>query len=862
MEGAWDTPDIWFGSNNQDAGIPCVFQVFRPFQPLHTLVRGATGDFTLSILPAGATAPPPGADGCLVDLGPLTGGVTQSGAWASDCDSTNRPDSYARFYSFTLEQETEVQFDLTSSHDTFLFLLEGAGTGGAVVAENDDGDNGTNSQIIATLEAGSYTLEATTYTGGATGDFTLSILPAGATAPPPGADGCLVDLGTLTGGVTQTGVWSGECDSTNRPDSYARFYSFSLEEATEVQFDLTSSQDTFLFLLEGAGTGGAVVAENDDGDNGTNSQIIATLEAGSYTLEATTYTGGATGDFTLDILPAGATAPPPGADGCLVDLGPLTEGVTQTGAWSGECDSQTPDRGHARFYSFTLEQQTEVTITLESSDADTYLYLREGEARSGTALYENDDHEGSTAKSQILETLAAGTYTIEATTYTGGATGDFTLTILPAGATAPPPGADGCLVELGTLTGGITQTGAWAGDCDSSNRPDSYARFYSFSLEQETEVQFDLTSSQDTFLFLLEGAGTGGAVVAENDDGDNGTNSQIIATLDAGAYTVEATTYSGGTTGEFSLDILPNILFTYMGWNSAKIQNSIARYIVENGYGYPTDLVVPDTLTLSRLHGLCVGQSHVAMEIWLPNSDQVWEECMAAGQVLPLGSSLGNDWQSAFVIPAYLQEQYPDLDNVDDLKNQQYKDLFKTGETGDKARLVSCLIGWLCEEINAAQVEGYDLSDHVHIFTPSTAADLNDDLYRAYESGEPWLGYQWGSSEPALLLDLVRLEEPEYSDECWQTTRACAYEDATVIVGVHSSLPDRAPDVVEFLRHWDFSVDVHLRQVVRLQTEHPSASIEDVALYWLRTNVNTWHGWVTEEAAGRILVSLGNAGGN
>ena len=38
MEGALGTPDIWFGSNNQDAGIPCVFQVFRPFQPLHTLV--------------------------------------------------------------------------------------------------------------------------------------------------------------------------------------------------------------------------------------------------------------------------------------------------------------------------------------------------------------------------------------------------------------------------------------------------------------------------------------------------------------------------------------------------------------------------------------------------------------------------------------------------------------------------------------------------------------------------------------------------------------------------------------------------------------------------------------------------------
>ena len=66
----------------------------------------------------------------------------------------------------------------------------------------------------------------------------------------------------------------------------------------------------------------------------------------------------------------------------------------------------------------------------------------------------------------------------------------------------------------------------------------------------------------------------------------------------------------------------------------------------------------------------------------------------AAGEVYPVGLSLGKDWQSAFVIPRYLQEQYPELDSVDDLTDQQFKDLFKTAETGDKARLVSCVIGW------------------------------------------------------------------------------------------------------------------------------------------------------------------------
>ena len=94
----------------------------------------------------------------------------------------------------------------------------------------------------------------------------------------------------------------------------------------------------------------------------------------------------------------------------------------------------------------------------------------------------------------------------------------------------------------------------------------------------------------------------------------------------------------------------------------------------------------------------------------------------------------------------------------------------------------------------------------------------------------------WVSSgEPAalaLLLDLVRLEEPAYSDECWSTDRAlgslCAYEDATILIGAHSSLPELAPDVVDFLwsKQWDFDVDVHLRYAIRWMDANPEASIE------------------------------------
>ena len=83
---------------------------------------------------------------------------------------------------------------------------------------------------------------------------------------------------------------------------------------------------------------------------------------------------------------------------------------------------------NSRYYTFTLSQQSAVTIDLESSK-DTYLYLRSGTARSGAALHLNDDLEPGNLNSRISKILAAGGYTIEASTYAAAQAGTFTLTV-------------------------------------------------------------------------------------------------------------------------------------------------------------------------------------------------------------------------------------------------------------------------------------------------------------------------------------------------------------------------------------------------------------------------------------------------
>ena len=306
--------------------------------------------------------------------------------------------------------------------------------------------------------------------------------------------------------------------------------------------------------------------ENDD-HQGTNSQIRQTLAAGTYTIEATTFNAGETGSFTLTLSGLGTTTTPEPTPPEPTPTDPCGETVSGdgdiSGEWASGCDSQTPGRGHARFYGITLAQQSDVTVTLESGDADTYLYLREGDARSG-AVYcaecENDDHQGT--NSQIRQTLAAGTYTIEATTFNAGETGSFTLTLSGLGTTTTPeptPPEPTPTDPCGeTVSGDGDISGEWASGCDSQTPGRGHARFYGITLAQQSDVTVALESGDaDTYLYLREDDARSGAVYCaecENDD-HQGTNSQIQQTLAAGTYTIEATTFNAGETGSFTLTL-------------------------------------------------------------------------------------------------------------------------------------------------------------------------------------------------------------------------------------------------------------------------------------------------------------------
>ena len=280
----------------------------------------------------------------------------------------------------------------------------------------------------------------------------------------PGSIPSDVCVETLTQDGTVTGTWSSARESAWRSGSYARCYTLVLVQTSDVTIRLESKEDTYLFVCKGTGRDGAVLHENDDIESGgddTSSRISAVLQPGDYTAEVTTYREAFTGDFTLIIdgmIKGVDSKPPPSPAPETKCMDTADDKGAIIGSWDCEYGSAVRSGSYTRYYTFTLTQSEDVSIRLQS-EKDIYLFLPEGVGRDGNVLYGHDDTERlEDTDCLIKETLAAGSYRIEATTYDLGVAGDCTLTYRRG-----VSGDRGALVALFDATGGPDWT-------DNSNR--------------------------------------------------------------------------------------------------------------------------------------------------------------------------------------------------------------------------------------------------------------------------------------------------------------------------------------------------------------------------------------------------------
>ncbi len=585
-----------------------------------TYDSGATGGYSLRVERWAA-------DSCVRELGTLDASgapavVSAGGIIARDasCVSAQRDPAgtsgtfYARRHVFTLDAAATVSVRVDDRSDdlrTYVVLLEGrsadgsgtvVGRGAASGARHPFGPGAAELRHLL-VAAGTYTIEATTYDSGATGGYSLRVERWA-------ADSCVRELGTLDASGAPAVVSAGgiiardaSCVSAQRDPAgtsgtfYARRHVFTLDAAATVSVRVDDRSDdlrTYVVLLEGrsadgsgtvVGRGAASGARHPFGPGAAELRHLL-VAAGTYTIEATTYDSGATGGYSLRVERWAA-------DSCVRELGTLdasgAPAVVSAGgiiARDASCVSAQRDPAgtsgtfYARRHVFTLDAAATVSVRVDdtSDDLRTYVVLLEGRSADGSGTVVGRGaasgvrHPFGPGAAELRHLLvAAGTYTIEATTYDSGATGGYSLRV-------ERWAADSCVRELGTLdasgapavvsAGGIIARDA---SCVSAQRDPAgtsgtfYARRHVFTLDAAATVSVRVDDTSDdlrTYVVLLEGrsADGSGTVVAQAASGVSRHGTALTADLPhlllaAGTYTIEATTTSSATTGGYSLRV-------------------------------------------------------------------------------------------------------------------------------------------------------------------------------------------------------------------------------------------------------------------------------------------------------------------
>lgn len=299
---------------------------------------------------------------------------------------------------------------------------------------------------------------------------------------------------------------------------------------------------------------------------------------------------------------------------------------------------------------------------------------------------------------------------------------------------------------------------------------------------------------------------------------------------------------------------LDTIVFADAKWDSIQVHNHIAQTIVEEGYGYDTE--VTSGSTAATMQGLRSGDINVFMEVWIKTIEEIYEEAIETGDIKTVSVNFDDNMQGLYV-PTYVIEGdeergiepiAPDLKTVEDLK--QYGHLFEDPEDPDKGRIINAPSGWAVDDIITDKIELYDLDETMNNFMPGSDAAIVTSLVSAYEKGEPWVGYYWTPTWVTAKYDLTLLEEPEFDEEIWDETRGTEFPPDDVHVAVHKDLPTQAEDVVEFLSNYETNSDL---TAASLNYMHENdVSTEDAALWWLEEYEDVWMEWVPGDIAEKV----------
>lgn len=300
------------------------------------------------------------------------------------------------------------------------------------------------------------------------------------------------------------------------------------------------------------------------------------------------------------------------------------------------------------------------------------------------------------------------------------------------------------------------------------------------------------------------------------------------------------------------------IVFADAGWDSIKLHNEIAGFIIENGYGFKTD-VLPGS-TSATFAGFRRGDIDVYMETWTDNLIDVYDEAIKSGEIIEVSTNFDDNAQGLYVPTVMIKGDpakgiepvAPDLKYIGDL--EKYWELFKDPEVPTKGRMYGAPPGWNVDTIMQTKVETYGLDDSFNYFSPGSDTALSTSLAAAAEKGEAWVGYYW---EPTWVLgkyDMTLLEEEPYDKEKWDNGYGSAFPPMPVTVCVYKDLKEEAPGVYAFLENYKTSSEITNRALAFMQ--ETDADTKEAAMWFFKEYEDLWTTWVPNDVVEKVTTAL------
>jgi hypothetical protein len=193
-------------------------------------------------------------------------------------------------------------------------------------------------------------------------------------------------------------------------------YTFTLQEAGEVELTLDSNIDNYLYLL---GSDYKVLVEDNDSGEGTNASVTQTLSAGTYYLVAATNEPDEVGDYTLSLRSNDFQEDAVSLENTIV----RTNDLFWDAAYGFSGPGTYTDYAGNPVFILDIPETMNIGIVLQSS-IETQLYLQ----RTGFMTKSTQSSDGG--PSVMTTQVVSGRYFVTAATQGFEQTQDFTISVI------------------------------------------------------------------------------------------------------------------------------------------------------------------------------------------------------------------------------------------------------------------------------------------------------------------------------------------------------------------------------------------------------------------------------------------------